>query len=366
MTVFSSRKSTSRHEQVRLLFRCDGGTEIGLGHVVGSLRLAKLLAKELGIGAVFVVRESPVVQNLIQKAGFSVEPLSVDISPEEDVYRLIKKRRESEWTGIVINFCKDDLERYTPFFRKIKENSIFLIFMDNPLPLSYRMGDLLINALPHPDYDGYEPEKHPACLDGLEYFLPGVEKPSMSREKKIKSNVERVLIAMGGGDQPNLTSMVLHALVEAHFKGDVDVVLGAACPHFGIIQENMQRLGLNGTVSRNVTDLHDRMMTADIGFSSLGLTTYEMAYCGLPVCIISGSRLNAEAAESYVKKYEAAWHLGCYEEIPLKYIHNSFDALCGDRQTRRNMSNNGRVIGRSIDKILDIICLLMVLECKTF
>lgn len=348
----SGRKSTL-HERARLGFRCDGGTDIGLGHVVGSIRLATLLARELGIGAEFVVRENHAVQSLITKAGFSMEVLPQKIFPEKDIARLIEKKNESDWSGVVINFCKEDLERYTPHFQSIKKSGIPLIFMDNPLPPSYRLGDLLINALPHPDYEGYESAECLNCMDGLEYFIPGFEAPLPARI--IKSEVERVLIAMGGADKPNLTSLVLKALSKAGFKGFADVVLGPACPHHEMVRQDMEDESIVGSLHSNVSDLHQRMLLADLGFSGLGLTTYEMAYCRLPVCIISGSALNAAAAVQYVQKSHAAEHLGFYQAIDANQISSWFLKVSGDQDRRLALSNAGYRVGKNIDQIISAV-----------
>jgi spore coat polysaccharide biosynthesis protein SpsF len=348
----SGRKSTL-HERARLGFRCDGGTEIGLGHVVGSIRLATLLARELGIGAEFVVQENHATQSLINKTGFSMEVLPGNTLPENDIDRLIEKTKESDWSGVVINFCKEDLERYTTHFHLIKDSGMPLIFMDNPLPPSYRMGDLLINALPHPDYEGYEPDKHPNCLDGLEYFIPGVEAPPPARV--IKPEVERVLIAMGGADKSNLTSLVIKGLSAAGFKGFADVILGSACPHHETVRKDMDDAGITGSLHTNVSDLDQRMVSADLGFSGLGLTTYEMAYCLLPACIISGSVLNSNAAEQYVQKYHAAEHLGFYETIDSRKISSWFLKISDDQDRRFALSDAGYRVGKNIDQVVSAV-----------
>ena len=342
INIYSSKKST-RHESARLGMRCDGGAEIGMGHVVGALRMAKLLAKEVGIGVEFVVKENDAVQEAIRKAGFSMEVLPSDISPEDDVSRLIAKTGESDWAGVMVNFCKRDLDSYAPMWPAIKTKNIPLIFMDNPVPPSFRQADLLINALPHPEYDGYVPEEHPACYDGLEYFLAGSEgRPCV---KKRRPRIERVLIAMGGGDLSNITSMVLRALTEAQYKGYVDVVLGAATPHFREVCDLVRQSGLAGEVNRDVTDLYERMLKADLGFTALGLTTYEMAHSGLPACIISNSPFNGVVADLYVERYKAARHLGHYEEVSIDKIRDYFVQINAEENRLMVMSQAGQSVG---------------------
>lgn len=222
--------------------------------------------------------------------------------------------------------------------------------MDNPLPPSYHLGDLLINALPHPVYEGYKPENHPNCLDGLEYFISGFE--GQPPDRVIKPTVDRVLITMGGADNPNLTEMVVKALVETDFRGYVDVVLGSACPHLESVQKSFEASGLNGAISQNISDLYKRMHLADLGFSGLGLTTYEMAYTGLPALIISGSQLNANAAEEYVQNYSAAEHFGFYGNIDQRHISSCLSKIMSDMGKRLKLSRSVYRVGQKMNQIV--------------
>lgn len=352
LNTYAGRKST-KHERARLGFRCDGNTDIGLGHIVGSLRLAELLRRGLNIGAEFVVRRDPAALSLVKQTNIPVEVLPIDISPESDIRRIIEKVHESDWDGVVLNFSKTDLERYAPFFGLLKEAEICLIFMDNPLPPSCYLGDLLINSLPHPDYEGYTPQDLPHCYDGLEYFIPGFTRSES--ERVIKQQVERVLISMGGGDASNLTSLVIKGLSIAAFRGYVDVILGAACPHRNEVEREFNTSNLQGKISYNVSDMPERMSQADIGFSSLGLTTYEMGYSGLPTCIIANNEFNGHVAEAYSKRYGAARYIGSSPDVTPDMVANTFIKLMENLEERKRMSDAGRIIGQRNDVITPLI-----------
>lgn len=324
----SGRKS-SLHESVRIGFRCDGGAGLGMGHVVGSLRLARLLADRLGWGAEFVCREEVSVRSAIHARGFAMERLPEGISPEQDVTRLLDKALESDWSAVVINFGKDDLDRYRDQFSRFRQAGVKLVFMDNPVaPYCYE-ADLLINALPHPEYPGYQPGNHPACLDGLEYFIPAELPWPVSRQNGTggSNSVERVLVAMGGGDVTGLTVRVLEGLAWAGFRGFVDVVVGQ--PDSGaVVGPVLESLGLNGTISSNVGDMPRRIEMADIGFTGLGLTTYEMAYQGLPALIVANSHFNATVARTYVSGYGGALLVGAWPDVTGQTIGEVFLQAC--------------------------------------
>ncbi len=382
----AGRKSTL-HERARLGFRCDGGPALGLGHMVGSLRLAQLAARELGFGAEFVLRDDPASLALVKRAGFAAEVLPAAMAPEADVARLIVKARESDWSGVVVNFCKDDLDRYAPHWGRLKDAGIRLIFMDNPLPPSYRLGDLVINALPHPEYPGYDPAAHPACHDGLAYFLPGelpapVERGARGRlcsnggcfsnpmegetpasrvlhraTGATPDDVSRVLVAMGGGDEGNATGLVLDALALAGYAGVVDVVLGAANPHAAAVRAQFARLGLRGEVNQGVADLPVRMAAADLGFSGLGLTTYEMALYGVPVLLITGNAFNAGVAAGFAARYGGAVDLGLREDLTPADVAHAFHTLAANPARRATMSTAHRtaVDGQGPERVKKVL-----------
>ena len=351
----AGRKST-RHESVRLGFRCDGDSQIGLGHIVGSLRLAKVLSTEMGIGIEFIICEEPSAVRMIKEAGYSCEVLKKNISPEQDINRTVQKMDESDLSGVVINFNKDYLDRYARLFHLIKKTGKKLIFTDNPVPSSYRTGDLLINALPHPEYEGYDPSGHVSCYDGLDYFIADENfLPFLGLKRKFRGEIGRVLVTMGGGDAQNLTTLVLKGLDASGFGGSVDVVLGSANPHEQTISRLLDTLSIDATVSRNVDDMPKRIWEADIGFSSLGLTTYEMALLGLPAIILAGTEFNVQVAEIYSRMNTGCIDLGFYKKVSSRKIVDAVKKT-GPRKIRENLSSlSGMVVdGRGKERILRI------------
>ena len=314
-------RKSSLHESVRIGFRCDGGPGLGMGHVVGCVRMARLLADSLGWGAEFVCRREAAVRKSIQEGGFAVEQLPSKVTPGEDVNRLLEKARESDWSAVVINFGKHDLDRYADQFFRFRAAGVKLVFMDNPVPPGCYEADLLINALPHPDYPGYDPQRHPRCLDGLAYFLPPDHlEPVSDRSVPRLARRGRILVAMGGDDVGELTGRVLEGIAGAGFQGTVEVVLGVGSGSSEQMLETLRGLSLNGTVVVGVSDMAERMKRADLGFTGLGLTTYEMAYIGLPALIVANSQFNATVAEGYCQRHGLARLVGAWPEVSVSQI----------------------------------------------
>ena len=326
-----------------MIFRCDGGPTTGLGHVVGAIRLAERVGSDLGIAPRFLHRPDRGTASLIADAGFSADVLAGGATPKEDVTRLIHAAQATPSNVAVVNFSADHLQRCNNLFHLIPDSGTRLVFQDNPVAPGWRVGDVVINALPHPAYGGYDPDTHPYCLDGLAYFLPDPRAEALraARPARTFEEVQRVLVAMGGGASGAATCAVLDGLTEARYTGTVDVVMGRAASDVKAVQARLEASGLQASLTVGATDLAARMLAADLGFSALGLTTYEMAHAGLPTLLLTTSELNTCTAVNYCAEYGAAEHIGRLGQIAPAAIGNSFRRLTEDSARRASLSEHG-------------------------
>ena len=338
-------------------FRADGGTDIGLGHIIGSLRLARLLRNELGVDVTFRTKDDRTgdhsignngdnhyIVKLIRSHGFHCE-LFQSATPAQDFALTLESIAGRGDRTVIVNFCDRDIIAYTGSYKLLRDGGVCLIFQDNAVAPSFWDGDLLFNPLPHPDEPGYNPAEIPNCLDGLEYFLLEDEHYRLAENRRNPGEaVNRVLVAMGGGDAVNHTETILRGLAKARFRGFVDVVIGGVNPHEMTLRRTLGDTGLRGEINRAVSDLPSRIQQADIGFSALGLTTYEMGFLALPVILIPGSSFNRGVAELYVQRIPTAVVLP-EEEVNPDGVAELFTRLQSGYQIRLAMSRAGVTIG---------------------
>jgi len=326
-------------KQNHIIFRCDGGFKIGLGHIVGSLRLAKILKKELSIIPVFLIKENEKIIDYLKanRIQYSVIPLESSVDSQINI---IKKLSEDNKTRTVsFNLHADELKLWGDRFSHLKEQGFNIIFQDNPMQ-SFLFGDIVINALPHPKYPGYELNKHKSCFDGLEYLLlDETILKYQNRKRKNEGTVEQILIAPGGSDHKNITSLLLKILADIQCNAYIDVVLGPVSEHIAEIEKLIKGLSLNAHLSYNVLNMPERIWNADIGFSTLGLTTYEMAALNLPCFIIAPNKLNAESARIYVKKYSMAMFGGLIDELSFQKLKSNVISFINDQPLHNRIRN---------------------------
>lgn len=298
-----------------VLFRCDGSAELGMGHIVGSIRFARILVQKFNVIPLFLIKDVISVKEYLHNAGFNFRTLAENTTVDKQIASVKKIHDEMQVSCIVFNFDGNALKAWNDKFLQIKHYGINLVFQDNPMQ-SYRYADIVINALPHPEYPGYSIQNHPACFDGLEYFLLDDKYTKFVGNRRMpRATVSKIIIAMGAGDKKNITAYLLRILATMQLHVCIDVILGAACPHGEMISDLISSLNINAIVHKNIDDLPAKIADADIGFSALGLTTYEMAACGLPCVLIAANELNAKVSKLYCDHYQCALYAGTIETI---------------------------------------------------
>jgi len=349
----AGRKS-ALFEPARILYRCDGGTQLGMGHVVGCIRFARLMASELHFGAEFMIRENPAVAAFIRKNGFERVTIPEGSTPSDQIKAIRDHQKVTRFSAVLFNFNAAELSAWGERFEELKDcTKVF--FMDNPTS-SYRTGDFVFNPLSHPDFAGYDPARHPACFDGLEYMLfdpPLLER--MGRVREVRPDVERVLVAMGGGDYLDITSRVLRALADLGCRAFIDIVLGPLCPHAEAVGRLAQDLNLNAELSVNVSDLPERIWAADAGFSALGLTTYEMAALGLSCLIVTQSDFNANVASIYSRRYSMSVAVGASGNLSDAELRSATDRFLRDHEFRREVARRSLAVFQDSGRLRSVV-----------
>lgn len=339
-----------------ILFRCDGGEKIGMGHIVGATRFATLLKEHNNLSAHFIIHPHPASENYLRKRGISFSNLHDQCSVPDQIFKIEQIAQNLNAKIIVFNLSASQLHEWEDQFSNLIPN-YKIIFQDNPMKSS-KYGDLVINALPHPDYEGYNPDS-PRIFDGLQYMLFDRRlTPFLSRKRIIFSEAKRILIAMGGSDEHNLTSQILETLGEINVALIIDVVVGAACTHIQKIKSKIENLHHNVFLHVNTSNMAELIWNADIGINSVGLTTYEMGALRLPCLMISTNEVNSVVAEVYSQKFHNSIHLGSITEIDSQALLSGLNRLMNNYILRSELSNNSIVAERkdnSYHDIFDII-----------
>jgi len=334
----------------KIIFRTDGGGNVGLGHLSRCLSLAESL-KEKGIKCVFATKDiDSKIGGMIVSNGHLIEKLPSEISLEEDLnltINLIKNIRPD----LVIT---DSYEIDQSYLEQLKKLNIILMSIDDLAKLHF-CSDIVLNQNIGAQNSDYSIEKYTKLLLGPEYALLRKKARDKQGLKEIKEIAKNILITLGGTDPDNQTLKIVKALKDIKNNIVVTVIMG---PHYQYEELLRKEIGVSNQffLVSDPQDICDLMEKADMAVSAGGSTCYELAYLGVPNIIMVMADNQKKIAEE-LDSYGISINLNWFEDVTEEYIKKAGENLIKDRNKREKMSTKGRklVDGRGVERVVEEI-----------
>lgn len=258
----------------RIVLRCVGRQELGMGHIYRCLSVANKL---IGHDVLFVTdSKSNIGIAKLEEAYFPYKTIEND----EDYEKILK----NYMPDVVVNDILDTEESLIKLERKYTKR---IVNFEDMGPGAY-FADAVINAL----YEN-RPEKPYNVYEGSDYYFIRdeflIESP-----KEFSSECRNIMIMFGGADPANLTGklyeicQVLHGKmpqVEFHF------LTGFAYAHKDEIKPIPE---LNIFVHHDAKRVSSYMKQADMCITSQGRTIFELASMGVPAIVLAQNEREAE------------------------------------------------------------------------
>ncbi|PLA74889.1 UDP-2,4-diacetamido-2,4,6-trideoxy-beta-L-altropyranose hydrolase [Hydrogenovibrio sp. SC-1] len=315
---------------MKVVFRTDASIQIGTGHVMRCMTLAKALS-EKGAEVQFICRNH--IGNLIEKIqneGFKVYTLntsydevlchsvqgesmkSLPCGAEQLCHYFqtnespVPKLSHSDWLGATQQEdaieCHSILQQIHPdwlvvdhysidaSWQKILKNLYRKLMVIDDLGDRRHISDLLLDQNYGSTVDKYQKlvPKNCKILAGAQYALLRPEFAkwrhfSLERRKN-NQKVKGILITLGGVDSGNITGQVLQQLSKAELDSGIEVtiVMGLTSPHLKAIEQQAESLNFKTSVRINVNNIAELMANADLAIGAAGATTWERCCLGVP------------------------------------------------------------------------------------
>jgi len=362
-----------------VIFRVDASLEIGTGHVMRCLTLARAL-KIKKVRAEFICRnhEGNLI-DFIERDGFtvhtipkiegkdsrSITPIRKDSNPLDHASWLgVSQERDIRDSSLILGKLGPDwliVDHYA--LDKTWETGVHslyskLMVIDDLADREHACELLLDQTFGRNEAD-YEHLVPSACLllTGSMYALLRTEF-SHWREKSLKrrENVQfdRLLITMGGIDKDNITEKIIDQLEECDLHSDlkITIVMGPSAPYLSNILDKVTKSHLKLSVESNVTDMAELMSNSDFCIGASGATTWERSCLGLPTIQIISADNQGTIAKN-VSNYGAALTIRSDEVASLDY---HIKRLKRDAETLVSRSS-AITDGKGTDLVLDhLLC----------
>ncbi|MDR1914485.1 MAG: cytidyltransferase [Clostridiales bacterium] len=263
----------------------NGNNKRGIGHIYRALELADEF---------YVKPDIYYDINQTEKKAFGFT--THNLLPVNGIGELLPKLKSKQY-DIFINDILTTTIDYMIAIREALPNSKLINFEDDGEGV-YN-ADLVINAL-------YQDDCTPNVKAGEKYYM--ASKLFMFYDSiKIKEHVEKVFISFGGADPQNYTDRLLEIITKDKYKNLMfSVVLGREKMNVSELMKYNQYENIE--VRFDVRNMPEIMSQCDIGVTSCGRTSYELAMLGVPAIVMAQNQ--REKKHSFVNNYIGFTYLG--------------------------------------------------------
>lgn len=343
-----------------ILFRCDGSSEIGLGHVVRCLALANELHDSHDCNVSFAMREGPLGIQMVKEKGYEV--ITPDESDQAFDYGawLNECIKEPDARAIVFD-VRDGVSRAV--VKELRNNGILIVTIDDPEDKRFE-ADLAfyppVPQLKRMDWTSFTGKLYA----GWEWVIL---RPEFAEWQKKQDGISpslltphsspfKILVTMGGSDPAGLTIMAVEALNQLTSDFQAQIVIGPGFKHRTSLHELLRKSHRHFEIRENVSDMAALMSKADMAVASFGVTAYELAAAGVPSIFLCLTEDHSESASAFVDK-DIALNLGVHDQVSESALSEAIRHLMDNESIRRDMGKRAQqlVDGRGTSRIAKLL-----------
>lgn len=320
---------------LKIVFRVDGGSEIGMGHVMRCLALANSFSKNINVS--FIIKFQEKVINLLEERGYKIKILNSTICYKKEI-KEVKNIMKSEKVDILITDAYHIDQNY---LSEVKKNVKKLVSISLTDSFAYP-SDIVV------DGEIYATKLNYQSVDSSSVFLLGTDYVLLREEfqnlpkREIDENIDVIMVTVGGGDPLNLTPKIVQALEKIKkYNFKVKIVIGPAFNNLTEILKKVTKTNLEISLYFNTKKMSQLMLKSDLAISAGGSTLYELAATGTPAVVVLQSKDQLLGAKC-LEKEETIINLGFGDKIENRKLIKTVLNLIDDFEKRKKMSQMGQ------------------------
>jgi spore coat polysaccharide biosynthesis predicted glycosyltransferase SpsG len=318
--------------QPRVLFRVDGSSSVGMGHVFRSLAIAEAL-RGLSRADIAFLMSADHTEGLVtvSRAGYAV--------------RVVGDRKEETYLDHIRDFAPailiNDLpavdRSYLTALSHLGATTVNLVDTIDDLETTEHYAQVIVSVM---NDDRETPE---GFYVGPRYAILR-EHFRGQPAKEVRDQPKLVLLSFGGSDPQGLTLKAARALQDLDPAVELVAVAGPAFSfrrEFEALSAALpRRVPLINEAGGHIAEL---MLEADVMVGSGGMSVYEIAALGTPG-IILGQNAREDGRMRDFAGHGTVEYLGLGTEVDETVVASAVRALLADPERRRAMSARGRAL----------------------
>lgn len=336
-----------RKAKRRVIFRVDGNSQIGLGHIVRCFSLAQMLQSDFDLLFVVVDPEKHVREMFIQE-GFQLHVLS---SGHQDI-----EKERPQWLLADDILVVDGYDFTEAWVSSVRKNCHKLVVIDDYARIKYST-DVLINHNLYAKNLSLDINSDAQLCLGPEYAL--LRRPFWRTSSIRPMNIgdERLLLCFGGTDSKNMTLKVLKMLEASARAWSITAVIGASNKHLESLKvwqgQTKKKLQLKFDV--DAENLINLIKETNVVIAAAGVMALELMAVKVPLILghsVENQRLSAEE----IHRCGAGLNLGQWDKVSDNDLLQNLEKLIQSSVLRHSLLEaQARLLdGQSGKRLLEV------------
>jgi len=283
----------------KILFRCDGNSILGLGHVTRCINIANKFSNSFEWETFFLGSYNQYAKNIIKSAGHEV--LDVDLVNYDSKNEVLQIINIVENFNINVLFFDSRTNMLVADFSKICAYNVFITTLDDPNERRV-LTDLAfyppVQSVHKMDWTKFKGNKF---IDWDYYPLSEkIIQNRRLRNYKTSEKPKTICISMGSIDPFNYTHSVLHELLNMNESFEIEIIIGPNNKFEHTLDQFFLHEKQGIRIIKNESDITKVFENADLGLITFGATAYEAACVGLPTMLFPLNKEHFLSANSLV------------------------------------------------------------------
>lgn len=282
---------------MKILFRVDGGENIGLGHIMRTLVLANQLKKDHNVK--YVCQSSYKYRDGVNKIKEqNIEVIKIE---EDNELGQIKK--------IHADMIIIDKYNIKPEYLKSLKEKFKVVYFDDNADLGYYPVDILINQNAYSHNLIYNSLSNSRLLLGCKYTLLR-EEFKENKTINVNSKIKNIFITVGGSDHNNITEKIINFIKDYNYN--LHIIIGPSFKY----KNKLKKYIKDNIILYENANMSNVMKICDVAISACGSTIYELGFLGIPTLGIIVAE-NQKRCGIYMDK------IGAIKLTKLEHIKNN-------------------------------------------
>lgn len=343
-----------------ILFRADGNSNIGLGHVMRCLSIADAF-KNSGESCLFITADNE-LHKIIKDRGHKNLVLDSEYDHMDTELGGLKQAIDSRDVDVVFVDSYYVTEHYLrELWQFCSRKYITLVYVDDVLSFPYPCDVLLNYNIYAKDEDYkklYKNHALPTLLMGTKYTPQRAEFQDLP-DRKVKEDAKDILISTGGADSEHIGLEIIK-FIHSHSDWNdyrFHLVVGMMNSDRNEI-ESLSEGKDNIIIYKRVKNMSELMQSCDVAVSAAGSTLYELCSTQTPTITYILADNQIPGAEGF----ENAGVLHCAGDIRdigasalAEKMINDAIALCNGHSKRKEIAQKMKTVidGKGAERVVD-------------